>query len=426
MSSDESRDPRPMAHLWCRACNHCMHTSAHCKRHFKRKPTHQCFGVHCACCNRTYTWEEMVPHLNVRHAHKRAAIVDHPPSPRTTSPDQSCSTDSGPRYQPYTLPAGPASTTAAPRRRSGPLRTYHTSVPTQSRQAPEAALGAPPASPMLPASDTLSDGRYNSGFGLPIASSVPQTYHPRPDAIPNPGLGYPFTLPELHGLDTQLDVSSGSTVGLPVSTQPLHIPDASWSQTSSPLQPTLPLAAYIASMYSVDDVTATSTFSSPLTLMSTDDLFIRSSTPGHSQTSDAGDLSVTSRASSVDTTTSRASATTASDAGATQRRPADSMRLPASTATPATGTSPSTTPDYVTDRQLLQMAIGQLLWTFGIISMHVRHTDPSDVADSMGRHLLQSHGHWLIPLQDAMNMPLTDIVALLRPVWSQLYHSRRE
>ena len=40
------------------------------------------------------------------------------------------------------------------------------------------------------------------------------------------------------------------------------------------------------------------------------------------------------------------------------------------------------------------MAVGQLLWTFGIIATHVRHTDPDDVADYMGRLLLQSHGHW--------------------------------
>ena len=243
MSSDESRDPRPMAHLWCRACNHCMHTSAHCKRHFKRRPTHQCFGIHCACCNRSYTWDDLVQHLNVRYAHKRAAIVDHPPSPRTASPDRSCSADSGPRYQPYTVPTGPAPTTVGPRRRSGLPRTHHASVPTQSRQAPEAALGTPPASPVPPVSDTRADSRYNSGFGLPIASSVPQAYHPRPDAIPNSGLRYPCTLPDLHIPDTQPDASSGSTVSLPVSTQPLHIPDASWSLTSSPLQPTLPLEA---------------------------------------------------------------------------------------------------------------------------------------------------------------------------------------
>ena len=276
MSSDDSRDPRPMAHIWCRACNHCMHTSAHCKRHFKKKPAHQCFGLHCACCNRSYTWDELVQHLNVRHAHKRAAIVDHPPSPRTASPDRSCSADSCPRLQPYAVPASQSSTAKGLRRRSGPLRVQRDSVLTQSRQAPEAALGAPPASPVPPASNSRLDGRYNTGFGISIASPVLQTYQPRPDAIPNSGFGYSgttYTLPELQVLDPQPDASSGSAVSLPVSTQPIHIPDASWSLTSAPLQPTLPLAAYMASMYSLDGITAGSTASSPMTLMNTDDMF---------------------------------------------------------------------------------------------------------------------------------------------------------
>ena len=426
MSSDESRDPRPMAHIWCRACNHCMHTSAHCKRHFKNKPTHQYFGLHCACCNLTYTWNELVLHMNVRNAHKRAAIVGHPPPPLTASPERSCSAEACPRFQPYAVPAGPSSTAKGSRRRTGPLRAQNDPVLTQSRQAPEAALGAPAASPVPPASNSRSDGMYNSGFGIPIASPVLRVHHLRPDAMPNSGFGYPYTLPELQVLDPQPDASSGSADSLPVSTQPIHIPDASWTLTSAPMQPTLPLAAYTASMYSLDGITASSTASSPTTLMNTDDMFLGSSTPVHTLTSDVGDTPVTSPASSADTITSRASAATTSDGGTPQHRPADSMRAPGSTGTTAAGTSPSPTPYYVSDRQLLQVAIGQLLWTFGIITTHVRNTDPNDVADSMGRHLLESHGHWLILLQGAMNMPLTDIVALLLPVWSHLYHARRE
>jgi len=359
MSSDDSRDPRPMAHIWCRACNHCMHTSAHCKRHFKKKPAHQCFGLHCACCNRTYMWDELVQHLNVRHAHKRAAIVDHPPSPLTASPDRSCSTEACPRFQPYAVPADPSSTVKGLRRRTGPLRAQHDPALTQSRQAPEAALGAPPALPVPPASNLRSDGRYNSGFGSSIASPVLQAHHPRPDAMPNSGFDYPYTaytLPELQVLDPQPDASSGSAANPSVSTQPIHIPDATWSLTSAPMQPTLPLAAYMASMYSLDGITASSTASSPMTLMNTDDMFFGSSTPGHTLTSDVGDTPVTSPASSADTITSRASATTTSDAGTPQHRSADSMRAPASTGTTAAGTSPSPTPYYVSDRQLLQVA----------------------------------------------------------------------
>ena len=80
---------------------------------------------------------------------------------------------------------------------------------------------------------------------------------------------------------------------------------------------------------------------------------------------------------------------------------------------------------YVSDRQLLQMAISQLMWTFGVLSTHVRHTQPSDVSDSMGRHLVNSQGHWLIPIPNAMSMSLSELIELLLPIWSQLYYTRR-
>jgi len=191
------------------------------------------------------------------------------------------------------------------------------------------------------------------------------------------------------------------------------------------MQPSLPLAAYMASMFSVDGIAATSDISTPLTLMNTEDIFLASSSPGQTPTSDVGESPVTSRASSVDTATSCASVTTTSDTSTTPLRTIDATRQPALTGTTAAAASPSPSPDYISDRQLLRMAIGQLLWTFGIISTHVRNTDPNDVADWMGRHLIESQGYWLIPLTNAMNMPLTDIVALLRPIWSQLYHTRR-
>jgi len=419
MSSDDSRDPRAMAHLWCRACNHCMHTIGHCKRHFKRRSSYQSFGVHCACCNATYSWEELVRHLNVRHAHKRPALIDLPPSPQTGSPDQPCSSDSGPRFQPYSV-------SAMSRRRPPPLRTSHDPVMSQARPAPEAALGAPPASPVPPVSTARLDRRYHTGFSTTSSvSPVQQSYRQQGHAIPDSAFGYQLTLPDVPVRSQQPDTSSVSTVSLPRSTQPLQIPDASWSMVSSPMQPSLPLAAYMASMFSVDGTAAASDISTPLTLMNTEDIFLASSSPGQTLTSDVGESPVTSRASSVDTATSCASATTTSDTSTTPLRTIDATRQSALTGTTAAAASPSSSPDYISDRQLLRMAIGQLLWTFGIISTHVRNTDPNDVADSMGRHLIESQGHWLIPLTNAMNMPLTDIVALLRPIWSQLYHTRR-
>ena len=82
------------------------------------------------------------------------------------------------------------------------------------------------------------------------------------------------------------------------------------------------------------------------------------------------------------------------------------LQQPTSVAMSPTATATSTSPAYtaapLTDRQLLQMAVGQLVWTFGIIAMHVLHTDPDDVADSMGRLLLQSHGHWLLPIHTVL------------------------
>jgi len=158
-------------------------------------------------------------------------------------------------------------------------------------------------------------------------------------------------------------------------------------------------------------------------MLNSEDLFLGSTTSG--LTSDVGSSLYTSRPSSVDTAVNRVPVTILSDTDNTSRSTDDTPRPPALSATTAVETALSPSSSYVSDRQLLQMAIGQLMWTFGIISTHVRHTEPSDVSDSMGRHLLQSQGHWLIPISDAMNMPLTDIVALLRPVWSQLYYTRR-
>jgi len=293
---------------------------------------------------------------------------------------------------------------------------------TQARHAPETALGAPPAAPVPLMSGSRLDRRYHTGFSTSSSVSPTQhTYRPRLDVQPDSSLSY--QLPDLQVSDQPRVTSSGSTVRIPMSTQPLYIPDASWSLTSEVLQPSLPLEDYIASVYTVDGMSAPSTVSSPLTMLNTEDLFLGSTTSG--LTSDIGSSSVTSRPSSVDTAVSRVPITITSDTDNTPLCTADTSRSPALSGTTAVETASSPSSPYVSDRQLLQMAIGQLLWTFGIISTHVRHTDPSDVSDSMGRHLLQSHGHWLVPISDAMDMPLMDIVALLRPVWSQLYHARR-
>ena len=151
------------------------------------------------------------------------------------------------------------------------------------------------------------------------------------------------------------------------------------------------------------------------------DPFLGSATSG--LTSDTSSSLLESRATSVDTAVSRALITIPSD---TDTNSYSTVETPSSPALSVPTTVESTmSPSYVTDRQLLQMAISQLMWTFGVLSTHVRHTQPGDVSDSMGRHLIQSQGHWLIPIPNAMSMSLPELIALLRPIWSQLYYTRR-
>jgi len=389
-----------------------MHTSAHCKVHFKRRPTHRAFGIHCACCNHTYLWEDLVPHLNVRNAHQRPAVVDNPPSPCTGSPDRSCSVESSPRLRPYDLPT-------SQRRRAGPVRAPHDLTLTQARQLPEAALGAPPASPMSLPTAARHDRRYHTGFTA-SSNSSPSQYlqRPRLDVPLNSTLRYQS--PELQAGEQSRVSSSGSTGRVPVSSQPLHIPDANWSLSSEAQQLPIQLEQYINSVCSMY---VPSPVSSPLDMMNSGDPFLGSTTSG--LPSDASSSLLASRATRVDTAVSRAPITILSDTDTTSHSTVETSCSPALSATTTVESTLSSSSSYISDRQLLQMAIGQLMWTFGVISTHVRHTHPSDVSDSMGRHLIQSQGHWLIPIPDAMSMPLPELIALLRPIWSQLYYTRR-
>jgi len=410
MSSDDSRDPRPMAHLWCRSCGHLMHTSAHCKVHFKRRPTHRAYGIHCACCNLTYSWEDLVSHLNVRNAHQRPAVVQHPPSPCTGSPDRSCSVESSPRLRPYDRPS-------SQRRHAGPIRAPHTLTGTEARQVPEAALGAPPASPMSPPTSSRHDRHYHTGFTA-SSSNSPSQYlqRPRLDVPPNSTLSYQS--PDLRTAEQSRVASTGSTGRPPVLRQPLQIPDANWSLSSESQQLPISLEQYVnsvCSMYVPDTV------SPPRSITNSGDPFLDSVTSGLLSDTDTSLLQ--SRATSVDTAISRPPITIPSDTDITSYSTVETSSSPALSA--ATPVESSLSSSYITDRQLLQMAISQLMWTFGVLSTHVRHTQPGDVSDSMGRHLIQSQGHWLIPIPNAMSMSLPDLIALLTPVWSQLYYSRR-
>jgi len=351
-----------------------------------------------------------VPHLNVRNAHQRPDVVDDPPSPCTGSPDRSCSVESSPRLRPYDRPS-------SQRRHAGPIRAPHTLTSTEARRVPEAALGAPPASPMAIPTSSRHDRRYHTGFTA-SASNSPSQYlqRPRLDVPLAPTVSY--RSPDLLTGGQPRVSASGSTARVPATSQPLHIPDATWSLSSESQQLPIPFEQYVnsvCSMYIPDAV------SSPLDITNSGDPFLGSSTSG--LTTDTSSSLFESRATSVDTTVSRPLIIVPSD---TDANPYSSVETPSSPALSVPTTVESTmSPSYVTDRQLLQMAISQLMWTFGLLSTHVRHTQPSDVSDSMGRHLIQSQGHWLIPIPNAMSMSLPELIALLLPIWSQLYYTRR-
>jgi len=375
-----------------------MHSLSHCKQHFRRSG-HESYGLHCGCCNKSFAWSDAISHLNQKGAHKRQSIVTQPPPPRTSTPDSSCTTASSPRYHPYRDTALTRQSPSTSRRPVAASRNGYDPYVTPAWSGSQAALGAPPTSP--------ASTHINTGFGVPTAA----TEH----TLRAHQLGVGYGLPP----DTPSSpVSSSSQLPL------LHIPSASFAThyTTQP-QPVLPLSAYQSSIYSIDSSTrATSVLASPsLSSINTDDFLIPISPSAASLSCYLND---TSMATPTGTTGSgRSSVVTSVSVADTPP-----LQHPASVAVSPAATTTSTLPAYsaapLTDRQLLQMAMGQLLWTYGIIATHVRHTDPDDVADSMGRHLLQSHGHWMLPIEGAMQMPLTELVRLLRPIWSHLYYSR--
>jgi len=398
MSSDESSDPRSLPHLWCRGCNHLMHSLSHCKQHFRRSG-HESYGIHCGCCNKSFAWPEAIGHLNQKGAHKRQSIISQPPPTRASTPDSSCTTASSPRYHPYRDTAMTRHSPSTSRRPVGASSNRYDPYVTPAWSGSQAALGAPPAS--------QASSHINTGFGVPTAA----TEH----TLRTHQLGVGYGLPP----DTP-----SSPVSAPSPLPLLHIPSASFAtHFATQPQPVLPLSAYQTSIYTIDSsASATSAIASPsLSSINPDDFLIPTSPSAASLSSYLNDTSMATPTGTMGS--GRSSVVTSASVVDTPL-----LQQPTSVAVSPAATTTSTVPAYsaapLTDRQLLQMAMGQLLWTYGIIATHVRHTDPDDVADSMGRLLLQSHGHWLLPIQGAMQMPLTELVQLLRPIWSHLYYSR--
>jgi len=401
MSSDESGDPRALPHLWCRGCNHLMHSLSHCKRHFTRSG-HQKYGIHCGCCDKTFAWSEVIGHLNQKGAHKRQSVVTVPPPPRTSTPDSSCTIASSPRYHPYRGTVQPRPSPSASRRPVGPGDRQDDPYLTSAWNGSQAAEGAPPTSP--------PSNYLNTGFGVP---RVP---------IDNTALAHQVGL----GYGLPPDMPS-SPISQHSQLPQLHIPSASFAtHFATQSQPVLPLSAYQASVYSIDSsTTAASAIASPsVSSINTDD-FLLGLPLSPSTDSLSCYLNDTSMATPTTTTGSGRSSVATPIPGVhtlLRQQPTSFAVSPAATTT-STSSAQDTAP--LTDRQLLQIAMGQLLWTYGIIETHVRHTDPLDVADSMGRLLLQAQDHWLLPIPGAMRMPLTELVQILRPIWSHLYYSRQ-
>ena len=53
---------------------------------------------------------------------------------------------------------------------------------------------------------------------------------------------------------------------------------------------------------------------------------------------------------------------------------------------------------------------------FCVLCMTVRNSQPDDVADAAGKRVIQIQGHWLIPVNNPMEMRLQDIIRLLYPI----------
>jgi len=166
------------------------------------------YGVHCACCNRSYKWTELIGHLNVKAAHKRPSIISQPPPLRASTPESSCSGTSSSRYHPYRATATTPHSPSTSRREASLSTNRHDPYLTPALSVPQAALGAPPASP----ANSQMVYTINTGFGAPPAAMEPT---PRTHQL---GVGYGL-LPAT----ARLPASPSSQLPL------LHIPSSSFT-----------------------------------------------------------------------------------------------------------------------------------------------------------------------------------------------------
>ena len=153
-SSDDDGDRRMPFTLWCLACAHAMHTTAHGVRH--RRLCRDTHGFLCGCCGETFNWRALTAHLNQTGAHLRPPCWHVAPLPMTDRLNRSCcqtERENRGRMHPYARP--PPSTVPSPAcyRRQDPMWSSATVDPPITQPAQFSCgtgFGSPP--PLSPGS----------------------------------------------------------------------------------------------------------------------------------------------------------------------------------------------------------------------------------------------------------------------------------
>ena len=192
--------------LWCHACAHEMHTTAHGTRH--RRLCKDIHGFLCSCCGETFKWRALTTHLNQAGAHLRLPRWHVAPLPMTDRPNRSCrqmEQENRGRFHPYTQsPPSSASSPASYRQRDPMWSSTTVSPPvTQSVHFAQGTgfRSPPPFSP----GGLLTD--------LAVTSS-PDTISTWTDCIPSASwstLGVETSLPSLGDTDEEAPSSVQST-----------------------------------------------------------------------------------------------------------------------------------------------------------------------------------------------------------------------
>ena len=151
-SSDDDVGGRLPYTVWCRACGHALHTTAHGNRH--RRLCIESHGFFCGCCGATFVWRSLIVHLNQPGAYRRRPRVLVPPVPVTELPDRPCShleaERHGHRYHPYARSSASSESSASGQRHHDPMWS-----------------GTAPAAAGLLTTVSTAD----TGFGYPVSFS---------------------------------------------------------------------------------------------------------------------------------------------------------------------------------------------------------------------------------------------------------------